>query len=89
VLSRYGGAALLDADVFGPSIPRMLNLSEQKPQVTDTQQLLPLSNYGIKCMSMGFLAEKVRTTLSLSFVSVGPSTLTPLQTCNARGRTRL
>ncbi|ELR19252.1 ATP/GTPbinding-like protein [Acanthamoeba castellanii str. Neff] len=50
--------ALLDADVFGPSIPRMLNLSEQKPQVTDTQQLLPLSNYGIKCMSMGFLAEK-------------------------------
>jgi ATP-binding protein involved in chromosome partitioning len=78
----------LDADVFGPSIPRMLNLSEQKPQVTDTQQLLPLSNYGIKCMSMGFLAEKVRTILFPPLASVGLSALTTAP-CNARGRTRL
>ncbi|KAL3171516.1 hypothetical protein MRX96_013719 [Rhipicephalus microplus] len=40
---------LLDADVYGPSIPRMMNLSENL--------MKPLVNYGIKCMSMGFLVD--------------------------------
>jgi ATP-binding protein involved in chromosome partitioning len=51
----------------------MLHLSDHKPQVTETQQLLPLSNYGIKCMSMGFLAEKVRPSpFAHSLLFVGP-----------------
>ncbi|KAG9324999.1 hypothetical protein KVV02_000508 [Mortierella alpina] len=37
---------LLDADIFGPSIPRLMNLKDR---------LVPLTNFGVKCMSMGFL----------------------------------
>jgi len=48
---------LLDADVYGPSIPIMMNLQEQ-PLVDDkTNKMIPLENYGIKCMSMGFLVD--------------------------------
>ena len=47
---------LMDADVYGPSLPRMLGLSGQRPQVTDvTRQLIPLEAHGIRAMSMGFL----------------------------------
>lgn len=45
---------LLDADIYGPSIPTMMNLHE-KPLVNDKKFLIPLSNYGVKCMSIGFL----------------------------------
>jgi ATP-binding protein involved in chromosome partitioning len=45
---------LLDADIYGPSIPRMLNLAG-KPQSTDDKKLIPLERYGLKTMSMGFL----------------------------------
>lgn len=38
---------LLDADVFGPSIPHMMNLNEQ-PLLDDTNLMLPLTNHGIK-----------------------------------------
>ncbi|XP_044744440.1 iron-sulfur protein NUBPL [Coccinella septempunctata] len=47
---------LLDSDVFGPSIPLMMNLAEI-PQINDDKMIEPLQNYGIKCMSMGFLME--------------------------------
>ncbi|ODQ81694.1 hypothetical protein BABINDRAFT_170395 [Babjeviella inositovora NRRL Y-12698] len=45
---------LLDADIFGPSVPRLLNLSGE-PRISDDGKLLPLSNYGIQSMSMGYL----------------------------------
>ncbi|XP_064458105.1 iron-sulfur cluster transfer protein NUBPL-like [Ornithodoros turicata] len=48
---------LLDADVYGPSIPRMMNLSGE-PEVTSQNLIKPLVNYGIKCMSMGFLVDE-------------------------------
>ncbi|XP_061674687.1 iron-sulfur protein NUBPL isoform X1 [Syngnathoides biaculeatus] len=47
---------LLDADVYGPSIPKMMNL-KGNPQLTDNNRMLPLTNYGIPCMSMGFLVD--------------------------------
>ncbi|XP_071855873.1 iron-sulfur cluster transfer protein NUBPL-like isoform X1 [Bombus fervidus] len=47
---------LLDADVFGPSIPLMMNI-QQSPIVNNTNHIEPLINYGIKCMSMGFLID--------------------------------
>jgi ATP-binding protein involved in chromosome partitioning len=47
---------LLDADIYGPSIPRMMGVSGQ-PQSSDGQSLDPLENYGIKIMSMGFLVD--------------------------------
>ncbi|KAG7664689.1 uncharacterized protein J8A68_001785 [[Candida] subhashii] len=48
---------ILDADIFGPSIPRLLNLKGE-PRISDTGKLLPLSNYGIQSMSMGYLVSE-------------------------------
>lgn len=45
---------LLDADVFGPSVPLMMNLHET-PLINDDNLMVPLINYGVKCMSMGNL----------------------------------
>jgi len=56
---------ILDADIFGPSIPRLLSLSGEprtnerevtiSMDVTVESRILPLTNYGLKAMSMGFL----------------------------------
>ena len=48
---------LLDCDVYGPSIPRLMRLSGQ-PETVAGSQMLPIENYGVKCMSMGFLVEE-------------------------------
>ncbi|CAL5427495.1 unnamed protein product [Camellia sinensis] len=49
---------LLDADVYGPSIPTMMKL-HGKPEVSEDKKMIPIENHGVKCMSMGFLlAEK-------------------------------
>ncbi|KAH7119655.1 cytosolic Fe-S cluster assembling factor NBP35 [Dendryphion nanum] len=45
---------ILDTDIFGPSIPTLLNLSGE-PRLSSNNQLIPLSNYGLKSMSMGYL----------------------------------
>lgn len=56
-LSQLGlRVGLLDADIYGPSIPRMLGL-KGKPEV-EGKKLQPMKNYGIKCMSMGFLVDE-------------------------------
>ncbi len=47
---------ILDADIYGPSVPRMMGISG-KPEVNDNKKLIPLENYGIKCMSIGFLVD--------------------------------
>ncbi|TPX55893.1 hypothetical protein PhCBS80983_g04955 [Powellomyces hirtus] len=49
---------LLDADLFGPSIPLMLNLRNHEPEMTEGNLLKPLVNYGVKTMSMGFLVPE-------------------------------
>ncbi len=48
---------LLDADIYGPSIPRMLGITGQ-PVTHDGKTLEPMENHGIKCMSIGFLIEE-------------------------------
>jgi len=48
---------LLDADVYGPSIPRMLGLN-RKPDASDNKKLIPLEAYGIKAMSIGLIVEE-------------------------------
>jgi len=53
--------AVLDADVYGPSIPRMLGIDE-KPQ-SDGNFLIPLARYGLQCMSIGFLVPEERPTI--------------------------
>eukprot|EP00668_Euglena_longa_P033989 GGOE01043690.1.p1 GENE.GGOE01043690.1~~GGOE01043690.1.p1 ORF type:complete len:294 (-),score=95.33 GGOE01043690.1:395-1195(-) len=46
---------LLDADIFGPSIPNLMNLKNKKPTADQNKMLTPLQNYGLKVMSSGFL----------------------------------
>ena len=48
---------VLDADIYGPSIPRMLGISA-RPTTTADNKLEPMENYGVKCMSMGFLVDE-------------------------------
>ena len=47
---------LLDADIYGPSIPKMFDINE-KPK-SDGQKLDPIVKYDIQCMSIGFLADQ-------------------------------
>jgi ATP-binding protein involved in chromosome partitioning len=54
-----GGRAvgLLDADIYGPSMPRMMGISGQ-PVSRDGRTLEAMENYGVKCMSIGFMVEE-------------------------------
>ena len=50
---------LLDADIYGPSIPRMMGLAESQPLVNAaTKQIAPLENYGVKTISIGYFIEE-------------------------------
>ena len=48
---------VLDADIYGPSMPRMLGISG-RPRSRDGKTLIPMEKYGLKCMSMGFLVPE-------------------------------
>lgn len=48
---------LLDADIYGPSQPRMMGLSGQKPSQSDDEKIVPLEAHGVKVMSIGFLVD--------------------------------
>jgi ATP-binding protein involved in chromosome partitioning len=48
---------LLDADIYGPSLPRMMNL-RNKPNVTEDKKLIPLKSYGVSCMSLGLMVPE-------------------------------
>ena len=47
---------LLDADIYGPSLPRMLGTRESPAR--EGQQMIPLARWGLKAMSIGFLVEE-------------------------------
>jgi ATP-binding protein involved in chromosome partitioning len=49
---------LLDADIYGPSQPRMLGLIGRRPESRDGKTLEPLSAHGISAMSIGFLVDE-------------------------------
>ena len=48
---------ILDADIYGPSIPLMLGVSAERPTSDDGQSMNPLSAHGIQVMSIGFLID--------------------------------
>jgi len=52
-----GNVGVLDADIYGPSQPRMLGVSGQ-PDSRDGKSLEPMVSYGVQCMSIGFLIEE-------------------------------
>jgi ATP-binding protein involved in chromosome partitioning len=56
-LARLGHrTGLLDADIYGPSLPRMLGV-HRKPEVRD-EKMIPLEAWGLSCMSIGFLVDE-------------------------------
>jgi len=60
-LAQQGAkVGLIDADIYGPSIPIMFGLVNARPGVTEENgkhKILPLEQYGVKLLSIGFLAE--------------------------------
>ena len=48
---------ILDADIYGPSMPRLLKISG-RPQQIEGRMIRPMENYGLKVMSMGFLVDE-------------------------------
>jgi ATP-binding protein involved in chromosome partitioning len=48
---------LLDADIYGPSMPRLLGIGG-RPHSRDGKVIEPMTGYGVKCMSMGFLVDE-------------------------------
>jgi ATP-binding protein involved in chromosome partitioning len=56
-LQRLGATVgLLDCDIYGPSIPLMMGIRE-RPTISAQEKMVPISNYGVKLMSMGFLLD--------------------------------
>jgi ATP-binding protein involved in chromosome partitioning len=49
---------LLDADIYGPSVPRMLGCLQQKPEVDSNNKIQPLVRHSTKLMSIGFLIDE-------------------------------
>lgn len=57
-LARLGKrVGIMDADIYGPSVPRMMGVDGQ-PSDAGNNRLMPLESYGVKCMSMGFLVQE-------------------------------
>ena len=48
---------ILDADIYGPSLPKMMSINE-KPKSEDGKSLTPIDQYGVQCMSIGFLVDE-------------------------------
>jgi ATP-binding protein involved in chromosome partitioning len=48
---------LLDADIYGPSVPRLTGIRE-KPALNDDRKMIPIERFGLSVMSIGFLVEE-------------------------------
>jgi len=61
-LSKQGASVgIIDADIYGPSIPMMFGLAGARPtikKINDKNTLIPLEKYGVKLLSIGFLIDE-------------------------------
>ncbi len=66
-LAQEGAAVgLLDADIYGPSIPIMLGMRDERPKMTEVNgkgMIVPLERYGIKAMSIGLLVDEKQAVI--------------------------
>ena len=66
-LTRNGyKTALVDADIFGPSIPKMFGIEDARPEVTafgDKQMIFPVKKYGVKIISIGFFIDRSQSLI--------------------------
>lgn len=63
VAAEGGRAGILDADIYGPSQPRMLGLSRETPRSADGKSFEPLEAYGIQAISVGFLVDEEKPVI--------------------------
>jgi len=57
---------LLDADIYGPSIPLMLGLKDEKPEIVEKNgkpMMIPLEAHGVKTLSIGFLVDETQAVV--------------------------
>ena len=57
IAAEGGKVGVMDADIYGPSQPRMLGISGQ-PETKDGKSMEPMENYGVQAMSIGFLIDE-------------------------------
>jgi len=57
LVAEGASVGLLDADIYGPSQPRMMGISGN-PESADGKTIEPMRNYGVQCMSIGFLIDE-------------------------------
>lgn len=66
-LAREGlSTALVDADIYGPSIPRMFGIEDARPDVTafgDKEMIFPIIKYGVKIISIGFFIDRSQSLI--------------------------
>ncbi len=48
---------VLDADIYGPSIPTMMGITGQRPDRDENNKIIPITAHGVKCMSMGLFTD--------------------------------
>ncbi|MEX2244026.1 MAG: Mrp/NBP35 family ATP-binding protein [Fimbriimonadaceae bacterium] len=60
--NRGARVGLLDADVYGPSVPMMMGVKNERPLAKD-QKIVPIERYGVRMMSLGFLLEEGQAVL--------------------------
>ena len=57
-LAKMGYAVgLVDTDIYGPSIPTMFGITDEKPRVNPQRKIIPIERSGVKLLSMGFLTD--------------------------------
>ncbi len=63
-LSTQGAqVGLLDADIYGPSVPMMLGKEDESPEVRDNQFMIPIESCGIYTNSIGYLVDKAEAAI--------------------------
>lgn len=55
--------ALVDADIYGPSVPHMLGIADSKPEINAKNQMVPLKAHGLESISIGYLIDKDKATV--------------------------
>lgn len=58
LVAQGAAVGLFDADIYGPSLPLMLGVTGRRPEIVNGNQMEPISIYGLKCNSVGFLVEE-------------------------------
>lgn len=62
-LREHGPTGLLDADVYGPSVPILLGIEDAQPHVTAERRITPLEAHGLRVISMGSFVERDRAVI--------------------------